>query len=113
LVPGGSFGPGDGVPAGYYFVFADSLVQPTHTSAVTTGFVWARLGHYDSKAALVDFHDFELSSESETQANSFTAPLFVLAAGDYLAVSNPGTSTHTLAIAVTGYLTDQPEKLRL
>ena len=97
------------MPEGYYFVIADVLIEPNHASLTTDGFVFARLKYF----GLERFQDFKLSPDLSSQMYNFTAAPFVMDEGTWLAVENAPSSTVSIAVTVTGYLTDQPEKLRL
>ena len=81
--------------------------------AVTNGYVYATLDQKNSLGGTPGSQDFKLPLDNESQSNSFTAPLLVLGSGDYLRVHNRSQSTHSFSVTVTGYLTAQPEKLRL
>ena len=102
-VPGGSFGFGDPVPSGYYFLVTDFHLEAN--TSTQTGYLQVRL-----EASGYSDVTFKLPDDVPTQTSSFRSPILIVPAGSYLSVRNTSSSDHTAEVRVTGYLTSNPER---
>ena len=101
------------MPAGYFFVVTDVTMRAWHSSATSTGWVRAGVASKSASGYTGDYFVTTLGSDNEAQLRSFNAPILVLVEGEYLIANNASSSTSSIDVIVAGYLTDQPEKLRL
>lgn len=108
-----SFGPTSGVAAGFFFVVSDVVIEPNHIAQTSTGFVAAEVHRTNSDGLFETTQEFKLSSDNESQHNSFAAPPFLVGEGEYVSCENSALSTTSISCTVLGYLTAEPEKLRL
>jgi hypothetical protein len=107
-VPGGSFGPGDGVPAGYFFLVTDVYLEPA-TTAVETGFIGIELRRMNNLGSEVRRLEFKLPGDLPSALFSFSAPNLILTEGDYLETKSFPGSTKRMAVHVSGVLTTTPQ----
>lgn len=111
-VPGGSFGPGDGVPAGFFFLVTDVYLEPA-TNSVETGFIGIELKQMNNLDIEVRRLEFKLPGDLPSGLFSFRAPNLILTEGDYLETKSFPGSTKRMAVHVSGFLTAAPQMLSL
>ncbi len=107
-----SFAWPDGVPAGFYFIATDVVVESDHGSATTTGYLEVRLRVINDSGIGIGAQDFNLPRNLSTLSATFRSPLFILEEGDYFVAANDVVSVNSADVLVLGYLTEDPTTFR-